>query len=398
MPSLPTDRRFVNVRGTDGQMYVVDTQSNVRYQITGEGQLSVATTLYGDILDGYDLSGYQSGPSFVQALGGPQAPEQVVAGQIPNPLTGMFVYDDPTDLLGTAQSATSTTGDVYNPNAPDAPDQPSDAFAQIEQILRSIDLEALIPFAKEQIQQGVSADQFLVNLREQDAFRVRFGVIFDLEGQGRQLVPGGGLTDQVRAVLQYENTAKEIMEDLPPRFYDTPDDIQKFIAAGISIDELAQRVDQGFAAVRDAPPEVRQAFAEFFGVSGDAALASYFLDPDVAETALLEQIRTAEISGAGAMFGFDVDRQQAERLGDFGFGFGQATQGFSRAARLRPLASELTFERDNLTEQDLIGSQFGTDPLAAERVRRRQEARVAPFEGGGAGSFSEQGALGGGSA
>lgn len=398
------DRRFVFTRDNNGRYFIVDTDRQIRYETgdTDSGSFNAAVQLYGDPLTGVFLSEYRE-RSATEAFGGPNMMEQVIAGLAPNPLTGRFVGEDPTDVLEGPQQVTTNSGQVFTPPAPPAPapapdgSGPSDAFAQVEQILRRIDLAGLIPFAKQQITKGVTADQFLLNLREQDQFRTRFGVIFDLEAQQDQLVPGGGLVEQVQAVLQYENQARELMEDLPGNFR-RRDFIHDLLANRVSANELAQRVDEGFIAVRQAPAEVRQAFSDFFGPSGDAALAAYFLDPDTSEEALLDEVRTAQIGGAGAMFGFGVERDMAERLGDFGFTFEQSRAGFSQAAQLRPLGSELTLERDDVTDEDLIGATFGTDPESAEKVRRRQEGRLSPFQGAGAGQVSETGVLGAGSA
>lgn len=392
--------RLRTVRDNRGRSWLIDPATRTRWEITGGGQLSAALNLTGQRgVEEVDtlLTGWNEGPTVVDLFGGPNGIERALAGlqALPTQLGGGTIPDP--------RGVTSAVGETFSPRPPRQQRTIPDAFAEMDRVLQSVGLGNLSPALREFVTStNPTESQFLLWLREQPQFRDRFPALFELEQEGRQLIPGGGLQENVRAYLQYEEGARELFRrfDLPPGFYDQPEDFSRFITAGVSLNELQSRVREGFVRVQQAPAVVREFFEEQFGPSGASALAAFFLDPDRAETALLERVRIAETGGAAALQGFDVGRGFARRLTrEAGIqSFQQASQGFQQAARLRPLTRETISERQDITERQAIEASFGTDFTADELLRRRLERRQAQFSGGGGAARTQGGIIGLGTA
>lgn len=381
-PRFDNDR-FEVVEDNRGVLFVIDRDRQMRFRVTGEGQLQGAVSLFGPVRteedDGspVELTGWREGPSVVELYGGPGGIEEVVAGERRDPLAGEFIPG---------------IGDELDPVDDDEVNR--DARARIGELLRNYGLEGLIDDAWEWVKEGLSETEIVQRIRETDAYAERF--------PGMKMRRDAGLPAMSeREYIQYERQARQLMQQsgLPSSFYDTPDDLAEFIGADMALPELSARLTEGFGRVSEAPQEVRDAFADMFGGHGDDALAAFFLDEERSLPALERAASMSETAGAGAVFDFDVDRQMAEELVDFGVGFDEAMQGFGEAARLRPLTGDLAFERrGQVSEDDLVGARFGVDDQARERLQRRMEARVASFQGGGRALMGQQGISGAGRA
>ncbi|MGA4923326.1 hypothetical protein, partial [Bacillus subtilis] len=63
---------------------------------------------------------------------------------------------------------------------------------------------------------------------------------------------------------------------LPKDFYDSPTDFSALIGKFANPMQIADRTVAAYKQVSTAAPEVRSAFADFFGPVGDHALAAFF--------------------------------------------------------------------------------------------------------------------------
>jgi hypothetical protein len=59
----------------------------------------------------------------------------------------------------------------------------------------------------------------------------------------------------------------------------------------------------------------------------------------------------------------------------------EAQRGFSEIGALGELRQTFAGEQD-LTQEQIVGAQFGIDVAAQEELKRRQRGRVAAFQGG----------------
>ena len=182
-----------------------------------------------------------------------------------------------------------------------------------------------------------------------------------------------------------ENSYRQLMRQsgLPTGFYDSNDDFQNLIANDVSPGEFAERVNQGYEAVRFADPTVIAQMQELYGVS-EGDLAAYFLDPEKATPILLQRAQAAQTAAGAAQAGMQLTTEEAERLAQEGITQQQARAGAAAITQAEELFQPTTGEQDGaFTREEQLGAVFGTDPAAAQRLRQRQRRRQAAFEGGG---------------
>ena len=182
-----------------------------------------------------------------------------------------------------------------------------------------------------------------------------------------------------------------------PAEFAQPDYLAKLIGVDKSVNELNQIISNAYLAVTQAPVEVRQAFADFFGASGDSALAAMMLDPEQSGVALERMAQTAIVGGTSRQYGFQVGEGLAEEIVRRGL-TGQSRSNFEQLASSRSLFTETATETKDLTETQGVEAVFGTDMAAREAVRRRQEERTSFFAGNDQTTVTERGAIGLGAA
>jgi hypothetical protein len=242
------------------------------------------------------------------------------------------------------------------------------------------------------IRDGVTDSSLLRTLIENtQQFRDRFPAMALRHQQGYNRITAA-------EYIAFEDFAVGLFQEggLPPGFYDQRSDFTDLIARfpdlNMARQSLQRRVSAGFGALALAPPEIRDAFGQYFGPSGDAALAAYMIDPDKAVDVLLRQVELAEVGGTGSQFGFNVGLDVAGQLVDRGIDRAAARSGFGQVQELEPAFRETISETEDFTaETEGFGSIFNLDNgESLDRLRRRVEARSAAFRGSG-GFMSNQG-------
>lgn len=264
------------------------------------------------------------------------------------------------------------------------------AFDYIRSILEDYGLADLADWAWDQIVGGSSASQVALDMHNQPAFQQRFPAIEERKRRGLPAISPAEYVAYERAALQMFRNA-----GLPPDFYDSPQDVARLITEDVSVAELSQRIsDEGFGRVARAPQAVRDAFTEFFGVQGDAALAAFFLDPDRAQPALERMATQADIAGRARGLGLALTQQRAFGLAELGVTGLQAQQAAAQLAERRALFVETVGEEVDLTaEQEGLNLTLGIGP-GGEQIERRIAERTAAFAGGGGAAAGQRGIAG----
>lgn len=253
--------------------------------------------------------------------------------------------------------------------------------------------KALIGFA----QQGLGTDEAYLRLRETKEYQARFQGNFDRQKAHPEL----SLLSEAEYISR-EMGYEQLMHDygLPSGFYDQPEDYAKLIAANVGNQELSQRLEARKAIVTDGAATGVLAYAkERYGLS-DGDLIAYFIDPARAAP-LLEKIANASQIGAAAQrVGFGaVSTADAERLAALGISGQQAAAGYSAAADLGGLATDIAgTDVTSVSRADLAAAALEDDSDAKRRIARRQQERAARFSGGGGFAESQSGIAGLGSA
>lgn len=256
----------------------------------------------------------------------------------------------------------------------------NEALAQLKAVFREWGLDSLAGWAWDQLVQGKSADQIVLDVRNQAAYRTRFAAI--IERQAKGLAP-----ISEAEVVQYERQAAQLMRanGMPAGFYDQPADFTRFLSNDVSLSELNSRVTYAKRIAGDDPsvlPEEAKALRDLYGL-GDSDLAAYMLDPGRALPLIEKQIAAAANAARARVAGFgDLNVAQAERVSALTSSIEQAAQGFQQLARMRELWNPLPGEAgaDQIDNGTLIEAQFGGSADAQAKVSRRQRARQAAFD------------------
>tara|TARA_R100000329_G_scaffold57894_1_gene52327 strand:+ start:1568 stop:2404 length:837 start_codon:yes stop_codon:yes gene_type:complete len=263
------------------------------------------------------------------------------------------------------------------------------AFDVIRELLDSYGLSDLKDFVSDYIVENDVIDENVLigQIRQRPEYEERFKANIDRRKAGLNVLSEG-------QYIALENTYRQYLRasGLPSGFYDSNDDFYNLIVNDVSPGELAERVNQGYEAIRFADPQVVSQMQELYGV-GEGELAAFFLDPERATPLLLRQARAAEIAGGAVQGGGMFTADEAERLAQEGVTQQQARAGAALMAEGEVFGlttQERQAGEQELSRQEQIGAVFGTDPRAAQRQRQRVRRRQAQFEQGG--RFAGQGA------
>jgi hypothetical protein len=220
-------------------------------------------------------------------------------------------------------------------------------------------------------------DAIIFAIREQPAYKKRFaGNAARLKKGLSELDPASyiGLENQFRQTLQSNG--------LPANFYDQSEDFQALIEGDVSPSELNERVQQGYRAVADADPAVKEQMKNLYGVD-EGQLAAYFLDPKRTAPLLSRQAQAANIAARGLeQGGIQLTGQFAENLAARGISEQQARAGFAEVGALGELRQTFAGETA-LSSEQLAGAAFGIDVAAQQELERRRRLRTGEFAGGG---------------
>ena len=220
-------------------------------------------------------------------------------------------------------------------------------------------------------------DDIGIQLRESEAFRRRFGA-----NEARRAANKPAYS--VSQYLQLESSYRQVLNaaGMPKDFYTDRTDIESFITNDISPDEVQYRVQQGYAAVKNADPAVVHELKTLYGLD-DGTLAAYFIDPNKTKDAVVRSARAAEVAAqARKQADIGLTRTQAEELVLGGVTEQQAQQAFGDVRSLQELTRPTAGEQA-LTQEELIQGVTGINAAAQQRVAKTARRRQATLQGGG---------------
>ena len=220
-------------------------------------------------------------------------------------------------------------------------------------------------------------DAIIFAIREQPAYQRRFaGNAARLRNGLSELDPASyiGLENQFRQTLQSNG--------LPANFYDQADDFKALIEGDVSPSELQTRIEQGYRAVADADPAVKDQMRNLYGI-GEGELAAYFIDPQRTAPLLTRQAQAANIAARGLeQGGIQLSGAFAEDLARRGITEQQARAGFGEVGALGELKQTFAGETA-LSGEQLAGAAFGIDVASQQELERKRRLRTGEFAGGG---------------
>lgn len=284
-----------------------------------------------------------------------------------------------------------------------------DIFAQLARYLTDIGLGSLFRvdangspsgWLWEQIQDGAdSAERLMLSLESTPEFQQRFRVIFDMRERN---VRGENVTvPSVSDVLAYEQQYRTVMSraGVPSWFYDQPQDAHDAIRSNLTVEQIAERVDNSYGVVQRLPQEVRDVFTEYFGDASDGALVAAVLDPEKTLASLEKATRMAAAGGFARRQGFELEQTQAEEYATLGRTIPQIEADISQVAQLRPLETAAAGEADTIG----AGAAFEAGAMGRSDVQQQLDARLmtrrlGQAQSAGGALTSQEGVVGAGSA
>ena len=213
--------------------------------------------------------------------------------------------------------------------------------------------------------------QVLNSIYNSNAYKTRFAANEIIkkrmaEGKGR---PGDRLL-QPYEYIQTEKAYEEILREaaLPAGFYDQQEDFTNFIAMGVSVGELTDRVNIAKNALNNADEGIKTALKDYYGLTNED-LTAYLLDKDRAINLIDSRFKytteeakkmytSAEIGGAALRAGQMSGKAFAEEIYKAGKA-GQAESAFQTAA---------TQQKDYRRLASLYGETTGAEDLAREEL------------------------------
>lgn len=267
------------------------------------------------------------------------------------------------------------------PVAPGPTEDEWDAKAGLRALLEQWGLGDLTDWLYDQVIVKDKDQDFVLSvlLPQQEAYKRRFAANERRQKKGLRVLSPGEYMAREEASRQARREA-----GMWPGFFDEPKDFEDMIAEDVSVAEERARIVDGFADVANAPLEVRQGFANLYGVSGDAALAMYYMDPTRALPLLERQEMAARAWGAASRTGFGaLNREEAEGIAALGVSEAGFTEGFGQLAASKALFAAEDEGEESITRGEQLGAAFGGNAEAQRVIERRRRRRQAKFEGGG---------------
>ena len=268
------------------------------------------------------------------------------------------------------------TGD--GDTTPAAPSFNEDAFARLSAFLARAGMPGMETRLRDLVTRGIEdADAILYELRDTQEYKTRFAANTRRAAKG---LPA--LTPDT--YIQLEQQYRDLMRanGMPTGFYDQQEDFQALIENDVSPAELQARIQDGYRAVAEADPAVKQQMQRLYNVS-EGQLAAYFLDPTRATPLIQREAQAARIAArAQEQAGFTLAAQTAEQLVERGITAEAAQQAFQTAGALGGLYQEMAGEEALTTEQK-VGAALGFDTAAEQQLLQRQRRRLSEFQAGG---------------
>lgn len=239
----------------------------------------------------------------------------------------------------------------------------AETFATLASYLTSLGLGELFTidangnpggFLYEQMVNGVeSAPELEIALENNETFRKRYGIIFDM--RARSAAGEMVQVPSVQDVRNYEVTYARTMAQfgVPASFYDSYDDAHKAIATNLNMDQITERINNSYGIVKNLPQEVKDVFNEYYGeMAGEQGLLMAVLDPTKANAVLEKSTRAAAFGGFGRTQNLNISKTQAEQYASLNKDVSYAASDAAKVADLTSLESSTLGESANVITSD----------------------------------------------
>jgi hypothetical protein len=237
---------------------------------------------------------------------------------------------------------------------------------------------------------NVSESLVVAGLRQTPEYQRRFAGNIERAKKIKEDVDAGrqpryGLLSEAEYVKAEEDYRTILSDYTIPGFYDTPESYVNLIANNTSPKEVQGRAMAAQQAASSANPEIKAQLKALYGIE-ENNLTAYFLDPEVAKTALkpIAASNAATLAAAAQRGGLSLTQGDAERIS------GQLAPGATDV-----IAADALFQQTSLTaglaqgsvsgEASTVGAEevltaAGGNVEAQAKLARERQKRLAEYQ------------------
>jgi hypothetical protein len=235
-------------------------------------------------------------------------------------------------------------------------------------------LESLVEPLKGLITSNTPPSEFVIKLRETEAYKKRFA------GNAERIKKGLAAISEAEYIGledQYQNIMRNY--GLPDKYWakdamGTQQGFTNFIGNDVSAAELEDRIMNAQNRVVNSNPEVSTALKQFYPEITNADILAYTLDPTKGLEDIKRKITAAEIGGAAIQSGLQTSLTRAEELRKYGINKETAQQGYGAIGSSLMRGSQLaSMYGENPYTQTTAEQEVFKIPGAEEARRQRQK-------------------------
>lgn len=228
------------------------------------------------------------------------------------------------------------------------------------------------------------------NLRQTQSYKDRFKGLLTLQQKG---------VNDVRNEAEYialESSYRQVFRDAGIQSYlgnagsrEERDAIARLAGDySLSVNEVKSRVQDAQRVVNDTASEVRDALRDYYNINA-SDLVAFTLDPTRTKDRINDIANAAMFGGYATRAGLSADRGTAEQVASLSQGNDMSLQNtvaqLGGARQVRDATKRLAnLEATDLTDSDILRSEFNLYPDTKERVKTLQSRERARFSGSSA--------------
>jgi hypothetical protein len=289
------------------------------------------------------------------------------------------------------QGTTPTTGNVVDPGIAYAQAQSEaerrSAYAILEDTFKAYNLEELVPEIKKYLQQGLSAAEATLQLRNTPTYKTRFQ---GNEGRIAKGLPAYSPAEYLQAEEAYANLLNaNNLSGLANK-----QTFSKLISGGVSPAETQDRINNVFNKIDNASDDVKNELGRYFSQYGVGdplvqrnQIAEAILSGENPAMKLESNIKRAQLRAGATAARYTLPEERIgaveKLLSEAGVSntYAAGQQGFQTLAQIEPQAQTLAerYQTQAATQEELQKEAFLG--LKSERRKKAEEAEKAAFKG-----------------
>jgi hypothetical protein len=322
-----------------------------------------------------------TGPTGPGSTGATGPVKKKVVSTYVDPETGdiINVFDDATEAIAKKGTKLLDAATAKAEAAAEKTAKGQSAFSLLSSEFEAYGMGALVGPLRQFIEEGISRDEFVLRLRNTDAYKKRFAA-------NAQRITKGLRALSEAEYIQKEDAYQDVMRryGLPETYYTRGDmgrqeGFEKFIAGDVSSVELEDRIANAQKRVINSNPEVSKALKEFYPGISNGDILAYVLDPTNAIEDIKRKVTAAEIGGAAMQTGLQTSAARAEELAKYGINKQTATEEYANIAGGLQRGSQLAsiYGENPYTQTTAEQERFN---LQGAQEARKQRQKITGLE------------------